>query len=94
MKLQEGEYSIPDGCTAKIVGRTIMVYKSKKNTLSPEQLRCKDCKHRVQGKSVGWFDTWVCDVKPKPLKADKVMRFHAAPKYGKPCVNFEINKEK
>lgn len=93
MELQIGEYRIPDGCTAKIVGRTIMVYKCQRKTLMPNELRCKDCKHRVLGKSVGYFDTWVCDLKPKKLKADKVMRFHAAPKYGKPCECFELNKE-
>lgn len=93
MELKTGEYTVPEGCTVKIKGKIVSVYERKNKTLSPTEYRCKDCKHRVLGKSVGYFDTYVCDLKPKKLKAYKVMRFHAARKYGKPCECFELNKE-
>lgn len=87
MELQEGEYFIPDDCTAKFVGRTLLVYKRKSNKLSPTDYRCKDCKHRVKGNVFRnlFYDTMVCDLRPKP---ESGLFFHAS-YYGKPCEKFE-----
>lgn len=45
--LKVGEYLIPDDCTAKFVGRTLLVYKRKSKKLSPTEYRCKNCKYRL-----------------------------------------------
>ena len=86
MKLLNGEYSIPDGCTAKIVGRTVVVYERKRKKLSPTEYRCKDCIHRVEGHSLQhqYYRTMVCELKPKGKNL-----YYGAPLYGKPCDNFE-----
>lgn len=85
--LKVGEYLIPDGCTAKFVGRTVMVYKRKSKKLSPTEYRCKDCKHRVKGKCLKaqFYETMVCELKPKSEDG----LFYYAPLYGKPCENFK-----
>ena len=85
--LKEGEYTIPDDCTAKIVGRTVVVYKRKSKKLAPNEYRCKDCKHRVKGRTFRrqYYDTMVCELKPKEENG----LFYCAPLYGKPCKKFE-----
>lgn len=88
MELQIGEYAIPDGCTVKVdvVGGTVVVYKRKSKKLSPSEYRCKDCKHRVKGRtfSTTRYETMVCELKPK-----KEGLFFGAPLYGLPCEKFE-----
>lgn len=92
MKLQEGEYLIPDGYSVKQVGRTIQVYKSKRKTLKDGDYRCKDCIHCVEGYSSnsGWYMTKVCEEQPKRMSKDgKRMFYKSAQKYGKPCEHFK-----
>ena len=86
MELKIGEYFIPDGCTAKFVGRMVVVYKRKSKKLAPTEYRCKDCKHRVQGHCFKrqHYDSDVCELKPKGNGL-----FYGAPLYGKPCEKFE-----
>lgn len=86
MELKIGEYFIPDGCTAKFVGRTVVVYKRKSKRLAPTEYRCRDCKHRVKGKTFSrqFYETMVCEEKPKQNGL-----FYCAPLYGMPCENFE-----
>jgi len=86
MELKIGEYFIPDGCVVKLVGRTVVVYKRKSKKLAPTEYRCKDCKHRVKGKTFGrqFYDTMVCELKSKGNGL-----FYGAPLYGKPCEKFE-----
>lgn len=86
MELQIGEYFIPDGCTAKLVGRTVVVYERKSKKLSPTEFRCKDCKHRVKGFCFKkqHYSSMVCELKPKTEGL-----FFGAPLYGKPCEKFE-----
>lgn len=86
MELKKGEYFIPDGCTAKFVGRTVVVYERRSKKLSPTEYRCKDCKHRVEGCCFKnqRYKTCVCEVKPK---GDGL--FYGAPLYGIPCDKFE-----
>lgn len=43
MELKIGEYFIPEGCTVKMVGKTIKVYQKKLR--DPSILRCRDCKY-------------------------------------------------
>lgn len=85
--LKVGEYFIPDDCTAKFVGRMVVVYKRKSKKLAPTEYRCKDCKHRVKGKTFvrQFYDTMVCELKPKSEKGT----FYCAPLYGIPCDKFE-----
>lgn len=85
--LEVGEYFIPDDCTAKFVGRTVVVYKRKSKKLAPTEHRCKDCKHRVKGHTFRQphYETMVCELKPKEENG----LFYCAPLYGKPCENFE-----
>ena len=87
MELQIGEYIIPDDCTAKIVGRSVIVYKRKRHILTPTEYRCKDCKHCVLGYTFSKksYRSFVCDLKPK----SKNGLHYSAPLYGKPCENFE-----
>ena len=86
MDLQVGEYFIPDDCTAKFVGRTLVVYKRKSKKLAPTEYRCKDCKHRIKGHCLKRqrYDTMVCELKPKENGL-----FYGAPLYGEPCDKFE-----
>lgn len=97
MELQEGEYFIPDGCTAKFVGR-VVVYKRKSKKLAPTEYRCKDCKHRREGYcfSRQRYRSWVCELKPKSESG----LYYCAPQYGKPCfedcfneINMELTSE-
>ena len=93
--LQEGEYTIPPGYTIKKVGGVIRVYKSASKCLGPNDHRCKDCAHYVEGYSLnsGWYKTKVCELQPKrPSKDGKRMLYKAAKKYGKPCDKFELKK--
>lgn len=85
--LKVGEYPLPDDCTAKIVGRTLLVYKRKSKKLSPTEYRCKDCKHRVKGYTFRrqHYGSMVCELKPKGENGF----FYCAPLYGKPCEKFE-----
>lgn len=87
MELQVGEYIIPDDCTAKLAGKTVVVYKCKNKKLALTEYRCKDCKHRVKGKCLKaqYYDTMVCELKPKKENG----LFYCAPLYGKPCEFFE-----
>lgn len=87
MELPIGEYFIPDDCTAKFVGRTLVVYKRKSKKLAPTEYRCKDCKHRVKGYTFRrqHYDTMVCELKPKEENG----LFYSAPLYGMPCEKFE-----
>lgn len=101
-ELKIGEYFIPEDCTIKRVGNTIQVYKKKKDRLSIDEPRCKDCVHYVEGHAgLYYWTTKVCDKKPKTLSAEMERRkakhkdfqyfklFHAARKYEKPCSMFE-----
>ena len=92
MTLKEGEYFIPDGYSVKKVEQTLQVYKSKANRLSEGEYRCKDCKHRVKGKTFGrqYYDTMVCELKPKKENG----LFYCAPLYGKLCEKFELKEGK
>ena len=95
MKLQEGEYMIPDGLSIKKVGRVLQVYRSKANHLSEGEYRCKDCKHYVRGFSSNsaWYETMVCDLLYKRSTKDGRPCYKAVNKYAKPCDKFVL-KEK
>ena len=92
--LQEGEYTIPEGYTAKKVGSILQVYKSKKNVLSDGEYRCKDCKHYVKGYSSnsGWCETMVCGLMLKRTTKKGRPVYKAAQKYGIPCDKFELKE--
>lgn len=88
MELKIGEYFIPDGCTAKKVGRTIQIYETVKKTLRKDDLRCKHCQYFIKGHSVGHYLTEVCKMKPKGERRG-IPYYFAANKYNMPCSNFK-----
>lgn len=90
MLLVEGEYHIPSDMTIKRVGNKLMVYKKKSKTLSENEYRCKDCIHNVSGCSIGYWQTKVCEMKPKKPRKDGVMLYKSTRKYDKPCENFKL----
>ena len=104
-ELSIGTYSVPEGCTAKMVGKTIQVYEAKRHSLTQEELRCKDCQHFTLGHThLTSYQTTVCDAKPKKLsdelewrrRANPMYRdykvFYSAQKYDKPCEKFTPKK--
>ena len=95
MKLQEGEYMIPDGLSIKKVGRVLQVYKSKANRLSEDEYRCKDCKHYVSGFSSNsaWYETKVCELLYKRSTKEGRPCYKAVNKYAKPCDKFVLKEE-
>lgn len=90
MLLDEGEYHIPAGMTVKKVGNILKVYKRKSKMLAENEYRCKDCIHNVMGCSVGYWQTKVCEMKPKKPRKDGVMLYKSTRKYDKPCENFKL----
>ena len=94
--LQEGEYTIPKGYTAKKVGSTLKVYKSKRNVLHDDDYRCKDCVHFVKGFSTnsGLYETNVCDMFPTRITDGGIYRYKAVQKYAMPCFNFQAREKK
>lgn len=95
MKLQEGEYMIPDGLSIRKVGRILKVYKPKDNRLSEGEYRCKDCKHYVRGFSSNsaWYETMVCELILKRTTKEGRPCYKAVNKYKKPCEKFELREK-
>ena len=106
-ELSLGTYSVPEGCTAKMVGRTIQVYESKRHSLAQDEVRCKDCQHFTMGHtSLSRYNTSICDAKPKKLSEELERRrrtnpiyrdykvFYSAQKYDKPCDKFVQREER
>lgn len=64
-QLQIGSYAIPPDCTARIVKRMIVV--TKKRNIPEQILRCRDCAHFGQGKSMRHqhYLSNVCLFRPK-----------------------------
>ena len=92
MELQIGEYTVPEGLTAKMTGRVIRVYPSKANVLKKNEHRCKDCKHYGRGFCGTWYETNVCRKKPKGVKKG-VQQYYHAEKYDRICEHFELREE-
>ena len=90
MTLQEGEYLIPYGYTAKLVGRTVWVYKTRRNTLKEGDYRCRDCSHFTRGFSINSriLETNVCAIMVRKVFEGKVL-YKAALPYDKPCSKFK-----
>lgn len=91
--IKEGSYKVPEGYTAKCVNRVVHVYKTKRSNIPVGEYRCRDCKHYVRGYSCYW-ETIVCDMKPKRVTLDGKQLYYSAIKYGKPCKDFVLRESK
>lgn len=88
-----GEYFIPEGCTVKRVGNTIVVYKKAPRGLPPNEVRCRDCIHFGKGHTIRpWYFTDVCFDKPKK-KDGKIEYYFSTTATSKVCEHF-VKKEK
>ena len=97
MVIQEGEYLIPDGYSMCRFGRTIKVYKTKKNGLKEGDYRCKDCAYYTEGYTSNshWYRTRVCSEQPKRMSSNgQHMLYRAAKMYGKPCEKFMLRESR
>ena len=87
-ELQEWEYTIPEGMTAKIKDGKIII---KRKPESASVLRCRDCKHMKTGKKCMRNQFWIscyCEEKPKTIKGE-TKYFYAVNLSDKACVKFE-----
>lgn len=89
-KLQIGEYFIPEGCTIKRVGKTILVYKKKSNKLPPSEKRCRNCKFFGKWHTVHlYYLANACLKKPKQKEG---FFFSTFPTH-KICEKFELKNK-
>ena len=92
-ELQEGNYTIPDGCVVKILrgAREISVRKKREKFHN----YCRECEHQRHGrKSIQgqWWDSGYCAVKPKVI-AGKGGYFYAAGDGQMACPKFSPKKK-
>lgn len=92
-EIAEGEYIIKEGCTARLVNGRLSVYPRKCNRLKANEYRCKDCKHRREGYSIGFYKTMICEEKPKGKRIDDETLYFSASAYGKICEKFELYRK-
>ena len=93
-KLKTGEYVIPDDCSVKKVGKTILVYKKKIKRVDSD--RCRYCKHFGTGPTImssEWWTSCVCFKKPKGVGITGKTIYYSANPYGKVCELFEQKDE-
>lgn len=68
-RLERGIYEIPEGCTCrKVIGENVIEIRDKRERrLSPEDKRCMNCVHFIEGKSLStqWWHSMVCEARPK-----------------------------
>lgn len=95
--LSEGIYLIPEGCKAIVSGGAIQISVKKDNRIKYGDWRCRDCKHRIDGKVSLNAWTWVCELKPKAIRNPRFASqkiFYCANRNDKACENFEFKIEK
>lgn len=54
--LEIGQYTIHEGCKATVSGGVIEISIKKDNRIKEGDWRCKDCKHRIDGKTLAHND--------------------------------------
>ena len=86
--IEIGEYRLPEGCVARIVGGVLTVRKRKSPFPDETVDRCRDCEFFGLGKTFknAWYQSHVCHKKPK---GDKEDMFYAANPHGKSCELFK-----
>lgn len=97
--LSIGKYRLPDGCKAIVSGGEIEISIKKDNRIKEGDWRCKDCKHRIEGKTSlnAWTMSWVCELKPKQVRNPRFAGqklFYCANRNDKVCENFERKESK
>lgn len=96
MKIDIGEYEIPDECRAKVYGGKVYIYQRRNGRGRPKSTRvhCKDCKHRVLGYACNNIcKTNVCELRPKTSTTGGKRLYYAVSKYGAVCDKFESNSQ-
>lgn len=96
-EIKEGVYLIPDNLRAiiKDSGKTLIIQKRKRINphLKEEDYRCKNCIHRVKGycyKNIRWYESFVCEMKPKGEGDFGQKYFYSCSDTGKPCEHFSL----
>ena len=96
--LEIGQYAIPEGCKATVSGGVIEISIKKDNRIKEGDWRCKDCKHRIDGKTSlnAWTMSKVCELKPKQVRNHRFANqklFYCANRNDKACENFERKED-
>lgn len=92
--LSEGRYRIPEGYKATIHQGLVEISVKKDNRIKEGDWRCKDCKHRIKGKSSinAYYPSYVCRLKPKQVRNSRFANrklYYCANRNDKACENFE-----
>lgn len=93
--LSIGEYRIPDGCKATVHNGVVEISVRRDNRIKEGDWRCKDCKHRIKGKTSinAYYPSWVCALKPKQVRNPRFANrklYYCANRNDKACENFEL----
>ena len=93
--LSEGSYLIPEGCKATVHNGVVEISVRRDNRIKYGDWRCKDCKHRIKGKTSinAYYPSWVCALKPKQVRNPRFANrklYYCANRNDKACENFEI----
>ena len=96
--LEIGQYAIPEGCKATVSGGVIEISIKKDNRIKEGDWRCKECKHRIDGKTSlnAWTMSKVCELKPKQVRNPRFANqklFYCANRNDKACENFERKED-
>lgn len=96
--LSEGRYLIPDGYKATVSNGVVEISVKRDNRIKDGDWRCKDCKHRVEGRtSINVHHTsWVCELKPKTILNPRFANqeiYYCANRNNKACENFERKED-
>ena len=98
--IEPGFYDIPGGYIVKVFPGAVRFVVKPRTThkLKPDDYRCKDCVHQVEGYAAmaSYHRTNVCELRPKKLKTpshDRRAIFYAARNLGHICKRFELRTE-
>ena len=92
-EIKIGEYSIPEGCIAKIKNGVIIIRESRRKVI--QEYRCRDCAYCSKGATIK-ASYWISDIclkKPKGYKNFKGDDCYKAVKLrDKICNNFKLKE--
>lgn len=96
--LSMGSYRIPEGCKATIVNGVVEISVKKDNRIKEGDWRCKDCKHRIEGRTSinAHYTSWVCELKPKTILNPRFSNqklYYCANRNDKVCEKFERKED-
>lgn len=92
--LSEGYYLIPEGYKATVHNGMVEISVKRDNRIKDGDWRCKDCKHRIEGRASinAYFPSYVCALKPKQVRNTRfasLKLYYCANRNDKACGNFE-----